>query len=579
MRGRWLIAVLVLMIAINSVAGARYVISNSADWHDVYSTMLYASLENVESTFLTSARHSTMLTYRIPRAADAEIVSSNENRFVVGYDTLLQGRGYDSAEEFVYDNVNLELARRLTDTTNFIVIDPSYGYNAISAAPYAVLTDSYILFVDDRNIGDVAEFLEENTVSNLVLFGQLDREVKDELAQYDPEMINEGDRFDNNIAMAEKYLEINPRKQVTLSNGEFIEEGLMSGVEPIVFIGRTNVPDQVRDFIDEQDIDVGVLVGNELIGTATFIRRQLGISVFVKFAQGSRTPSGSIAPVEDLDRFPMPYYSLNLDFESGVYNRAAQTLDLTFQNRVDLATYFKSTITIRDGDNLMVIGDDDSIFVDGNEYRTVSYSETSNGNPIVIESSNATAELFTIYGEGRKSLEYTLEVSFPIEMVTVVDNADVEIRDLVYDTRGDDFEVLIESTGGADAYVNVDIVDITVNDELMTVGSEGVDLVESGDSIWISVPVELAQEDIDANTEIMVVAYYGERELSLVKSKVRVFEYKEKAGDYITYALIVVLVAILVLFFLTKKKRCKNCGHKNKKKHTHCKKCGHRIKH
>ena len=53
----------------------------------------------------------------------------------------------------------------------------------------------------------------------------------------------------------------------------------------------------MKKYIQGSDIDIGILIGNELIGSATFIRRELGISVFVKFAQSARQPSTTIAPV------------------------------------------------------------------------------------------------------------------------------------------------------------------------------------------------------------------------------------------------------------------------------------------
>ena len=67
----------------------------------------------------------------------------------------------------------------------------------------------------------------------------------------------------------------------------------MSGQEPVLFIGRENVPQKISDYIKSTDIEVGVLIGNELVGTATIVRRQVGISTFVKFAQGARTAAGS----------------------------------------------------------------------------------------------------------------------------------------------------------------------------------------------------------------------------------------------------------------------------------------------
>jgi hypothetical protein len=311
-----------------------------------------------------------------------------------------------------------------------------------------------------------------------------------------------------------------------------------------------------------------------LIGTATLIRRQVGISVFVKFAQGSRTPSGSIAPVEDLDRFPMPRYNLNLDIVSIAYNKGTGALEVTYKNMVDLATYFKSTITVQDGQGQKLLGDQEPIFIDAQEYKTVVYTTASDGTPFSLQSGNATAQVFTIYGEGKKSLEFTIEKSLNIETITLLDKADIEIRDAVYNTQKKQFEIQLESTGETDAYARVELIEVMINDAPTTIGNEGVVLIKKGGSVWVPVKAVLTDVDIAANPEILVQAYFGERETALVKLKSGRFAMKEKAGDYILYILIAAVIALIILFLLTRKKRCPKCGTRNKKKATHCKKCG-----
>ena len=101
----------------------------------------------------------------------------------------------------------------------------------------------------------IYNYLNSRSINELVLYGQLDREVKDRLSEFDPTVINEGDRFKNNQNIVDMYQELHreihgkPKNQVILTNGEFIEQEIMSGVEPVVFIGRSNVPDQVREYI------------------------------------------------------------------------------------------------------------------------------------------------------------------------------------------------------------------------------------------------------------------------------------------------------------------------------------------
>ena len=173
---------LMLIASAQFVIGAEpgRILSNSEDWRDVYSAMLYGNLIGKPASFLVSDKHATLILNQIAKGSHIWAVSSKKVPYVVGYKNVLESKGY-TAEEFVYDNANIELAKRLESINNFIVIDDSYGYNAISVAPYAVTTKSYVLFADKGNIKDVDKFLSGRKVDKVLIYGNVDREVKNTL--------------------------------------------------------------------------------------------------------------------------------------------------------------------------------------------------------------------------------------------------------------------------------------------------------------------------------------------------------------------------------------------------------------
>ncbi len=580
MRARFSLLVVLGLLALALVPQALAidrVIVNSQDWHDVYSGLLYANLEGVPGNFLVSQKHASILLYSISTDEKSLfVVSSRQQPYFVGYESFLKARGYDNATELVTRNANLDLAERLTNITRFIVIDPVYGYNAISAAPYAVVSHSYVLFADRRNIDDVVSFLNSRTVSSVILFGQLDREVKDALAPFNPETINEGDRFSNNLAMVDRYRKYADVSQVILTNGEFIESSLLSGADPVIFIGRTNVPDAAREYIKSHDINVGILIGNELIGVATFVRRQLGISVFVKFAQGARVPTGAISQVEDLDRFPMPSYQVSLEISSVVYNKATRSLEVTYRNPQDQALFFKSTITITGGGQNIVLGDNDPLFLDKGAFKTVVYTNDAGGDPLFLADGDYTGEIFTIYGEGPKSLDQALQAQFPIRFIEVLDDSAVNITGLYYDKGRGHFIVTLKNTGDVDAYVRPELVDLLINGEYVTAAADDVVFIPAGGEATATVTVEMVEADFTENPQIRVRAFYGQRENALIKVAERTFALEFggglAVGGIALYAAII-LVILLLLFFLGTKKKCKHCGHKNPRGRKTCEKC------
>ena len=400
----------------------EHIIVNSQDWRDVYTAMQYGQLDGTPTNFLVSTKHSTILLYSIPTSKKNILVLSNRERpYVVGYEDILRSRGYETPTEVRSNALNLELLKRLQNVTRFIILDDAYGYNAISVAPFSVVDKSFIIFANENNIDDIVDILATKNPTSVLVYGQVDREVKDALTPFTPEFLNKGNRFDNNIEIVKRYLALRGTQQVILTNGEFIEAGIMSGADPVLFLGRQNVPDTIRMFIQESDIEVGILIGNELVSTATFVRRQLGISVFVKFAQGARQPTGAIATVEDLDRFPMPRYDLGLEIINMVYNKATGYLEVTYHNTQNLATYFKSTITLHDGDAIRVTGDEGPVFLDKNEHKTVVYTGDIDGNLFNLQSSELSADAFTIFGESNTSLENTYQKSFSLEVIEILD--------------------------------------------------------------------------------------------------------------------------------------------------------------
>ena len=544
--------IFVFLLANTSLA--QTIIVNSEDWRDVYSAMLYGSLEGIPTNFLVSARHGTLILNAIQKATPIRAFSSRRYPFLIGYESILESRGY-SAEEFVYDNFNLELAE-LLDISNFIIIDDSYGYNAISVAPYAVASESFVLFADRTNIRQVDSFLSGRVVNNIIIYGHVDREVRNTLQKYNPEVINkDGDRFYNNIEIVKKYQEIKHSKQAVLTNGEFIEKEIMSGVEPVLFIGTNNVPDSIREYIQGSEIDIGVLIGNELVGTATYIRRNVGISVFVKFAQGAREPAGAISQVEALDMFYLPTYILNIEVESIKYNKATNMLEISIRNTEDQAVYFKGTYSLTDSAGFTQrVGDISPIFLDENELKTITYEVEPMAEGKII------GEVYIIYGESKGSMEKVIDTTFEIETVEILDECDIKINSLVYDKRGKRFYVEIENVADVICYADVELVDVLLDGELKNLGSVDIVEIKPGKKAKSRIKAALEEEDIEDNEIIKGKVHYGERKNALIKIKEFQFELVLKGIDYWTFTLILIIIILLILIYLKRRKKKKEEG-------------------
>jgi archaellum component FlaF (FlaF/FlaG flagellin family) len=571
---------LLALYAITSVSAVDTVIVNSEDWRDVYSTINYGNLMGYPKNFLVSDRHSRILAETLDRnKKDIQLISSMTVPFVVGYSSVLRDAGFN-VDEISVNNINLDLARRV-NVNKFIIVDDAYGYNAIAVAPYAALNKDYVLFADRRNIDDIVSLLQGKTLGELIVYGHVDREVKAALAQFNPLIINKEDRFDNNVEIVKLYQEkykaqhgdIN--KQAVLSNGEFIEEEVMSGAEPVLFLGKQNVPDQIKNYIADSGLEVAVLIGNQYVGAATNIRRQIGISVFVKFARGARIPSGPISPVEGLDLFYVPTYKITMQIAGIRYNSATNRLEVTIQNTGPVAAYFKGSYSLSSELGPQgTVGDLESVFIESNSLKTMSYEVTLAG-------ANLTTDAYVIYGESPRALENEIRQRFVIEKVRVIDNSQVDIIGLVYDLKKGIFYVEVKNIGSADAYVHVELVNVVIDGERYSFGSEGVTKLSPGRTAKIKVrpnPI-MTEIDIEDNQQVTVQADFGERQENLVKSLRKQLPLVIKRIDYVYYSVVAVLVILLLLLLLVlTKKKCPECKHRNPRRKRTCQKCGSKLR-
>jgi hypothetical protein len=567
----WWLALIIFLIAAAPIAAADTYISNSKDWRDVYSMHIYAGIMKDRPKFLVSDKHGPIMLATMEKTEPIEVFTSSRQPYVVGYSSIIESEGFTTFNEEKYSDMNLELAERLTDTRDFIIIDDAYGYNAIAVAPYAILSGSYVLFADSQNIGSVEDILSSRDVNKLIIYGHVDRQVLDALKKFSPEIINkDGDRFANNVEIVKKYRDLSPQKQVVLTNGEFMEAEIMSGLEPVLFIGRENVPDKIKEYIKSTDIEVGVLIGNELVGTATIVRRQVGISTFVKFAQGARTAAGNIAQVEGLDMFPVPKVAVMLEILSVKYNKLTGMVEITFKNDADIAEYLKGTYTLTANGQQFTFGDEEVVFIDKKDVKTIAYKVEG-----VTPEGELTLKAYVIYGEAKNALEFVIDKTFTVSTTDVGDEAQVEITKLEYDKANDRFLVHFKNIGEVDAYINAELVDISILGEMQTLGSEETIFLNPGEEGYAVIIADLSDTDLEENPLVHVKAHYGQRSDALIKILEGDFEIRIKSFSVWTYLPILIIVLLLLLLF--SRKKCKNCGHKNPRGRKNCKKCGHKL--
>lgn len=514
-------------------AAPDQVVINSADWQDVYLGAHYAGFNNIKSNFLISSEHAPVLLQTLDNnKVNILLVESDKAPFAFRYKNVLEGAGF-TVDEIISSGtaLNIELAKR-ANTSDFIIVDDSYGYNAISVAPYAALERKFVLFANKENIDEIYSFLKANGVGRIIIYGFSDIEVRNRLAEFNPTIINNGSRFDNNIEILKRYKDI---QQVFLTNGEFIEEGIMSGKEPVLFPGRERVPNQVVEYIKSSGIKTGVVIGNELAGVAHQLKQATNMNVFLKFGQGFA--EGGSSEVRALDMFPLPKYELAIDINSVKYNRATRELEVIYENKGNMGVYLSSSIEVlSSGVRITTLGDKDSVYMDSGSTLAVAYTSELNEQ-------NLTAKFTTMFGEIPGSFERVIYKDMKIEMIEVNDVSSLNISKVSYDKSAHKIKVGISNIGEVKTYAKTQIRLVIYGEERIMVQDKAM-LIESGelkDAVFITT---LSDTNIEENPEVTVHINYGERESVLIK----VLEGSYPliiSFDYVTASVVAVIVIII----------------------------------
>ena len=313
----------------------------------------------------------------------------------------------------------------------------------------------------------------------------------------------------------------------------------------------------MREYIQNSNIEVGVLIGNELVGSATVIRRQIGISVFVKFAQGARSPGNPISQVEALDMYYLPTYNLKLELDSVKYNKATEQIEISLRNAVEQAIYFKGTYSVDAADgSSQRIGDVDPVFIEGGSIKTMVYdvSPLPEGENFV--------EVFIVYGESKNSLERVIDDRVKIETISVLDHCEISLNQLQYNEKANVFAVETENIGDVPCFVNAELIDIIIAGERKTVGTKEIALIDVGETAKLKIEADLSEEDLNENELVKVKAHYGERKNNLVKIKeaelpilLTALIFGLTPNDLMFYSLLLIIIIMIALIVYKRKKQ------------------------
>jgi len=517
LRYKFAVVFIFLFLMIN-LSYSTVIIINSQDWRDVYHGLMYGRMTNASKIlfFVHPSQYATMH-LRVPRGEDILLFESVDKPFVDNYASILSSKGFTNITvRPIKDptDFSISLAKDL-NIRKFIVIGDEVGYPSVSVAPYALATDSWVLFVNERNIDQITSFLSQVHPVYVMVYGTMPPSVEDQLQSYTTERINRGSRFDNNLEIVKKMTQLNPsNKQLTLTNGEFLEESLFDPKYPVLLIGRERTPDQVITFLKSSNYTYATLIGQELFDVARKLKDDTPLEhVFVKYGKalvGYNDKGEMIKTLVDLDKFPVPVYDLRLAVENVRYNVFDHKLYVTYHNLGNSTVFFRSNIIVKGAgsDEMITVSDDSAKMILPHRYYYERYDVDL--RDLIDKFDELSLEMTTLYGEDYNALNLVLHTN--IDHLTIFkfeDNSNITIGNVYYVYSDKQFYVEVKNNWDQTSYVRLDLT-YTINGQNRTISSDIIE-VPGGQTLNITLPEILTRDTAQAldGAPVTITGNYG----------------------------------------------------------------------
>jgi hypothetical protein len=537
---------LFLLLLLATQISFAMVVVNSLDGRDVVSGIYYAADTHDEVVFLTPGSSEVMTYSRIGTGKDILLIQSADHAIVAGMANNLKERGNDvelvtSADPL---ETNLQLAGR-SGASSFILVDPVYGYNTVSALAYAKLNSMYLIFTDKNDGEAVVAFLQSKSPGRIMVYGYMDNEVKNLLdekgLQY--QEINNGDKFEDNLELSGLYFSQSPsKKQVILSDGNAFEATIAAGDDPVILISSL-IPTSVKDYMTQKamagQIQVAMIVDESYAQTAYDLKESINqgagskvFSVFVKMGEGTSGNEGQVTPVE---LFQLPGPSLGLKIAKAEYNQVDKKLEITYENTGNALEYVQSSILVLvDGAYVATVGDEEPFVLGREKIYGIAY-------PLDVENGQITINATSYFGSSRKSREGGIITLMDAGKVEFVDTSALAIPEFTHDKATNDLMVSFANNGTVTAYFQPYAV-VDMNGTKTTVTDESTYQLGAGEGRMVRFP-----GIVKSGSAIVAGAEYGAREAFLGKKLEKEFVPQAQEGLPIT---MLILGAIIILLLI-----------------------------
>ncbi len=548
---RFVLIILAVLAVLPCLANAIVVV-NSVDARDVISGAAYANVIGDSVVFVPQKADLTIFLSKVKNGGKVTLLQSNnpvyinlEDIFASNKINITKKVQLGSAE----DN-EITLAQ-MASPDGYIIVTSDYGYPSISALPYAKLKKYYVMLGFSDNAQNIVKAVKGKPI---ILFGYVSPEISNALdaagAKY--EIMNNRDKYLDNIEMVKRYISASPTNTFLMSDGNELEESLINANSPVLFVSQI-IPDATQGFVHGQASKGQVIlniIGSGLIQPVYNMKKgidaEFGANTCIaRLKIGEAVPFSSNTPQEsDTIALPAPYTEPYIG--SSAYNTNTKTLDITIGNKGNAPAYLSMGVKVYVGNAVIGVFPSTRDFVNPNEKKGYSFNIT------VPEGSEGAmvAEMSVLYGLSNLSLDSAFVDMKNISSITFVDQSSASVENAKYDKSRKALSFLLRNNGTVKAYYKVAVSAADAAGSAVSFTDDRVFALGPGETrvvMYDMLPFG------DAVKSVSVRLSYGARDGFLLNSAS--FAAKMEENSTLLFAAAIVLAAIIIAALLMIRKK------------------------
>lgn len=273
--------ILILGLAVFMGLGTSTMVVNSQDWKDNSLVISYSHFQDEDVRMVTSLGEGQLIADMLEDNQTHQVYSSPDNAVWDEYGQFLSNKDVDVETNTVnWEEDQYSYYSDVSDEVEgFIVIEPGYGFDTISAFSKITGSDYWpIYYQGDRT----KEFLSGKD-KHVTFYGEYYDQPWLDL-DTETEVVSTGTKSGNNKYLTENLLEESNGSSVVLAGDSYIEKGFLKKGTPIVL---SQDLESTVDLVNKHNISIVEVIGAENVNFGNSIKDRLGdsVSVIAKFGR------------------------------------------------------------------------------------------------------------------------------------------------------------------------------------------------------------------------------------------------------------------------------------------------------